>query len=579
MVDDFIINQIKEKTDIVDLIGQYVRLKKRGQNYLGLCPFHQEKTPSFTVSPAKNIWHCFGCSEGGNVYSFVMKIENIGFGEAIKLLAERSGVELSENDMKQVFSNSTSSQYKIVYEILKDANEYYKSNISDKRAQEYLKQRGLSPDIVSAFELGYSNADGTKLWQKLSQKYSEKDLTETGLFVQTSTAYVDRFKNRLMFPIIDLQKRVIAFGGRTLGNDSAKYINSPETKVYHKSDHLYGLNATKCHIRENDDCLILVEGYMDVVALYQAGVQNVAAILGTAFTNQQSKLVARFAKKCKLSFDSDGAGKKATVRSRDVFSDKAFEVRVVDLKDCKDPDDFISKYGKDAYLDQVNQAMMLLKFIIKTIIENYAPIDQAAGIAVEDKDRIIKDVHTLLSDATDIVINDYVNYIATVLKVEGDLVKSRLFPYRIFNMKQKRYSFKNNKVDKYTATEKEVLSILLNDLNLRLEYLDKFASEDFENQDYKNMLEYIKKHPKKTVHDFMLMDETDLVKKMVELSMIDYIEEQKKFLEEATQIFNKKTVENRLLFLNSEIKRLEKNGDSDKLNLLLNELMKLKKNQ
>ena len=579
MVDDYKINLIKEKTDIVDFIGHYVRLTKKGQNYLGLCPFHQEKTPSFTVSPGKNIWHCFGCSEGGNIYSFLMKIENIGFGDAVKSLAEKAGVELSENEVQQSVSKKDSLADTKTYNVLNEAKDIYRSNISELKAKDYLKHRGLSQETVDAFEIGYAKPSGTDLWKILSQKYTSDELLESGLFVETGSGFIDRFKDRLIFPIVDLQNRVIAFGGRTLSDDVAKYINSPETKVYHKSNHLYGLNMTKKYIRENDDCLILVEGYMDAVALYQAGIRNVAAVLGTSFTSPQAKLLSRFASKCKLCFDSDDAGKKATIRARDVFVDKGFEVQVINLKECKDPDDYIRKYGKESFVEQISNADMLLKFIINRLVEQYKPIEKATEIAVEDKDRIIKEVHSLLAETNAIVVNEYVGYLSNLLKIDHDLIKSRLFPYQIFNMRQKRYTYKGSKADKYTIMEKETLSILINDINLRSEYLSSFSKEDFNNKDSKDIFELLEQHPLKTVHDFMLLDQPEIMKKMVELSMLDYIDDNKKFLEEAKLSFKKKSVDQQLNFLDSEIKRLEKTGDSDKLNLLLNEFIKLKKNQ
>ena len=341
---DEILDEVRNSNDIVDVISQYISLKRSGRNYFGLCPFHNEKSPSFSVSPDKQIFHCFGCGVGGNVISFISKIEGIGFKEAIEVLAERANIKLPTID-NNIDSKKEELKAK-VYKVNSFTAEFYHKKLyepSSKIAQEYVKKRQLNNETLKSFKIGFSGKFD-ELYQALHKEgFKDEEILESGLVNKNENGkYIDRYRNRLMIPIFDERNRVIAFGGRVLDDSKPKYINSPENIVYSKGRHLFGLNVAK---KGETKRLLIVEGYMDAISLHQRGITNVVASLGTALTTQQGWLLRKNAEQVILGFDSDGAGQTAIMRAMEVMQNMGCDMRVLQMSGAKDPDEYVLKYG------------------------------------------------------------------------------------------------------------------------------------------------------------------------------------------------------------------------------------------
>ena len=370
---DDIIEEVRMKNDIVDVISQYVKLTRKGSSYFGLCPFHNEKTPSFSVTPSKQMYYCFGCGAGGNVYNFIMEYENYSFGEALSHLAGRAGVELPKIEYSRE-AREKAEQRAALLEINKLAAQYFYYQLrreSGKTAYGYLLGRGLSEETIRKFGLGYSDKYSDDLYKYLKGKgYSDELLRESGLFnVDERRGMYDKFWNRVIFPIMDVNNRVIGFGGRVMGEGKPKYLNSPETKIFDKSRNLYGLNVART-TRKN--YLILCEGYMDVIAMHQAGFTNAVASLGTALTSGHASLVKRYTREVLLLYDSDGAGIRAALRAIPILREAGVTSRVVSLKPWKDPDEFIKNEGAEAFEERLNQAMDSFMFRVHIAEQDFA---------------------------------------------------------------------------------------------------------------------------------------------------------------------------------------------------------------
>lgn len=360
-----LIDEIRNSNDIVDIISQYVILKRSGRNFFGLCPFHKEKTPSFSVSPDKQIFHCFGCGAGGNVIHFISKIENVDFKESLEILADRAGIKLPTLE-NNVDSKRLELKEK-VYEINKLVAMYYHETLykpQAKPAQEYVKKRKLDNKALKEFCIGYAE-NANVLYKLLKEKgFTEEEILASDLVIKKGNNYVDRFKNRLIFPIQDIRNRFIAFGGRVLDNSLPKYINSPENIVYSKARNLYGLNVAK---NTKTRKLIIVEGYMDTVSLHQRGINNVVASCGTALTEAQGRLLRKYAEKVIISYDSDSAGQAATLRGLEILNNLGCDIRILQMEGAKDPDEYVIKYGNGRFNDLVENAISLVEFKIKVL--------------------------------------------------------------------------------------------------------------------------------------------------------------------------------------------------------------------
>lgn len=368
---DDLIEEIRSRNDIVDVISSYVKLKKQGATYFGLCPFHNEKSPSFSVTPGKQMYYCFGCGEGGNVYSFIMKYENYSFVEAVKMLADRAGITLPEAEYSEEERKRADLRANLL-EINKKAAMYFHHQLKSEKGKiglKYFNERGLDNETIVRFGLGYSTKTSNDLYQYMKTfGYSDDILKESGLFSFSEKGTYDKFWNRVMFPILDINSRVIGFGGRVMGEGEPKYLNSPETKIFEKSRNLYGMNFARI---SRKPYLLICEGYMDVIALHRAGFTNAVAALGTAFTDQHAMLIKRYVKEVVLTFDSDGAGRKATLRAIPILKRAGIAMKVLDMTPYKDPDEFIKNLGADEYQKRIDNAMNSFIFEIKMMREQY----------------------------------------------------------------------------------------------------------------------------------------------------------------------------------------------------------------
>ena len=361
-----IIEQVRQNNDVVDVISQYVHLTRKGRNYFGLCPFHNEKSPSFSVSPDRQIFHCFGCGVGGNVYSFLMKIEGIGFKEAVEQLAEKANIQLPTIENAE---DTAREELKTkIYKINQFTAEYYHQNLykpTAKMAQEYVKKRKLTQSTLETYKIGFSGRFDELYKQLKAQGFNEKEMLESGLVIRNDRGqYIDMYRNRLMIPICDIRGKVIAFGGRVLDDSKPKYINSPENVVYSKGRHLFGLNIAKTECSKR---LLIVEGYMDVISLHQRGVKNVVAALGTALTEQQGWLLRKSTEQVILGFDADGAGQTAVARSMEILQKMGCDMRVLQIEGAKDPDEFIVKFGEGRFKLAMDNAISLVEFKVKNL--------------------------------------------------------------------------------------------------------------------------------------------------------------------------------------------------------------------
>lgn len=376
---DDIIEEVRSKNDIVDVVSQYVRLTKKGNSYFGLCPFHNEKTPSFSVTPGKQMYYCFGCGAGGNVFNFIMEYENYTFGEALKHLADRAGVELPKIEYSREVRQKAQEKAELL-EINKQAAQYFYYQLRTEKGQTglvYLKNRGVSEETMRKFGLGYSDRAGGGLYRYLKAKgYPDDRLRESGLFnVDERHGMYDKFWNRVIFPIMDVNNRAIGFGGRVMGDAKPKYLNSPETKIFDKSRNLYGLNIARTTRKKY---LILCEGYMDVISMHQAGFTNAVASLGTALTSGHASLLKRYTQEVLLLYDSDEAGIRAALRGIPILREAGVNSRVVSLKPYKDPDEFIRNMGPEAFEQRLEEARDSFLFRVE-VAENEFSMNDPQG--------------------------------------------------------------------------------------------------------------------------------------------------------------------------------------------------------
>lgn len=371
-----LVEEVRQRNDIVDVIGSYVGLQKKGSSHFGLCPFHNEKSPSFSVSGSKQMYYCFGCGEGGNVLTFIMKYENYSFVEALNYLADRVGMELPKMEYSKEQRQQADEKAKLM-QVQKDAATYYYKKLrSDegRQAMGYLTGRGLSQEVIHNFGLGYSGKYSDGLYKYLKGKgYSDSLLMDSGLvLMDEKRGPTDRFWNRVMFPIMDVNHRVVGFGGRVMGDAKPKYLNSPETKIFDKSRNLYGMNFARTSRKQG---VILCEGYMDVIAMHQAGFTNAVASLGTAFTSGHASLVKRYAKEALLIYDSDEAGMKAALRAIPILNEAGLASKVVELSPYKDPDEFIQNLGEEQFQNRLDHAVNSFLFEVKVLQKKYDMVD------------------------------------------------------------------------------------------------------------------------------------------------------------------------------------------------------------
>lgn len=477
---DDIIEDIRFGNDIVELINGYTSLKQRGNSYVGLCPFHKESTPSFSVSPDKQLYHCFGCGASGTVYNFIMDIENYDFLDALMYLADRINYPLPEPNGS--FDNSLSEKKQILYDIHKLVAKKFYENLSNPQAQianDYLDKRGISKNARIKFGLGYSLFKKDDIYNFLKQKgYDDDIILESGLVIKSkNNSFFDRFLGRLIFPIIDVQGRVIGFGGRDLTDSktSPKYLNSPDTPIFNKSYNLYSINIAKNNKNKE---LILVEGYIDVIALCQVGITNVVASLGTAFNENHIKLLKKYANKVIILFDSDDAGIKATLRAIPILIENGIYVRVAQVEDAKDPDEYISNFGTNNFIKLLNTAKSYISFQIIQKMKDYNLNDPIQKV------EFTKEVSKIISSLSSPVERDvFINEASQITKISKEAIYEEVNMVlsnnnnieRIINKKPKQ-AILNNKLDEARQSILYILSSNINIYNLLKNYINY---EDF----------------------------------------------------------------------------------------------------
>lgn len=441
---DELLDEIKSKNDIIDIVSQYVVLKRSGRNYMGLCPFHKEKSPSFCVSPDKQIFHCFGCGVGGNVIHFIGKIENLNFIESLELLANRAGIELPKSGNAE--DDRLSRLKSRVYELNKCAAEFYHQNLykpTAKPAQEYVKKRRLDNRTLKAFKIGYSGRFNELYTELHSKGFTEEEILASCLVNKNQDGkFIDRFRNRLMFPIFDARDRVIAFGGRVLDDSKPKYINSPEDIVYSKGRHLFAYNLAK---KNNPKTIIIVEGYMDAVSLHQRGISNAVASLGTALTEAQGRLLRRSCEKVVIGYDADGAGQAATLRGLEILQNLGCDIRILQIEGAKDPDEFVVKYGPERFQKYVDSAISLVEFKVK-MLKRQLNLEN-----VNDKIKFLNEVANILSKIENNMEREvYIDKISLEYKVSKEAI------YAEVNKKLYGNSQTEKKLERPVTTIREV---------------------------------------------------------------------------------------------------------------------------
>lgn len=491
-----IVEEVRMKSDIVDVISGYVKLQKKGSRYFGLCPFHNEKSPSFSVSPDNQMYYCFGCGAGGNTITFLMEYENYSFPEALKILADRVGVELPKKEMSKEAKAAADFRFSLL-EINKLAANYFYYQLKHpqgKLGYEYLKGRQLSEETIRRFGLGFANKTSDDLYQYLKAKgYKDQILKDSGLVSIEERGAHDKFWNRVMFPIMDMNNRVIGFGGRVMGDGKPKYLNSPETKLFDKSRNLYGLNYART---SRETYMLICEGYMDVIAMHQAGFTNAVASLGTAFTMQHASLLGRYTKQAILTYDSDEAGIKAALRAIPILKDAGIAVKVLNMQPYKDPDEFIKNLGADAFKQRIDKARNSFLFEIDVLKRSYHLEDP------EQKTRFYNEIARKLLEFPEALERD--NYIQAVsreyfinyqdLKQLVHNLASRLGPViqsggqRVSSSYQER---KKEKEDGPKKSQRLLLTWLIENPNLFDKIEGIITPDDFKEELYHQVAEMV----------------------------------------------------------------------------------------
>ncbi len=495
---DEILDDVKSSNDIVDVISQYISLKRSGRNYFGLCPFHNEKSPSFSVSPDKQIFHCFGCGVGGNIITFISKIEGIGFKEAIEVLAERANIKLPTIDNS--VDNKKEELKAKVYKVNTFTAEYYHKKLyepTSKIAQEYVKKRKLNNETIQSFKIGFSGRFD-ELYQALKKEgFNDEEILESGLVNKNDNGkYIDRYRNRLMIPIFDERNRVIAFGGRVLDDSKPKYINSPENIVYSKGRHLFGLNVAK---KGDTKRLLIVEGYMDAISLHQRGITNVVASLGTALTTSQGWLLRKNCEQVILGFDSDGAGQTAIMRAVEVMQNMGCDMRILQMTGAKDPDEYILKYGSVRFQKLMDDAISLIEFKIK-VLQKDLNLENAS-----DKIKFLNEIAKLISKVENTMEREiYIEKIAKGYNISKEAIYAEVNKLQYANRKDKKVLEKEKPVvskirkeekhdvsEEITKRENTIIWILINSIDTYKTIKENIKIEDFKNEENKEILKEI----------------------------------------------------------------------------------------
>ena len=578
-----IIEQVRQNNDIVDIISQYVHLTRKGRNYFGLCPFHNEKSPSFSVSPERQIFHCFGCGVGGNIYTFLMKIEGIGFKDAIEQLAEKANIQLPrienpEEDRKEELKAK-------IYKINQFTAEFYHQNLykpTAKNAQEYVKKRKLTQNTLETFKIGFSGKYDELYKSLKNQGFGEKEILESGLVIKNDRGqFIDMYRNRFMIPICDVRGRVIAFGGRVLDDSKPKYINSPENVVYSKGRHLFGLNVAK------KDCskkLLIVEGYMDAISFYQRGITNVVAALGTALTEQQGWLLRKSTEQVILGFDADGAGQTAVARSMEILQKMGCDMRVLQIEGAKDPDEFVLKFGEGRFKLAMDNAISLVEFKVKNLSKNIN-LENAS-----DKIKFLNEIAKILAKVDNTMEREiYIDKIASNYQISKEAIYAEVNKLiytssKTENLLQSK-TVKNPVVKKNEKEEKDVdidlkrredtIIALLLDANEKIfqKIKEKITPQDFKDETNKKIaIKLYKELENQDVNVNKLIDEFDeqTQNHITKVMATDYgIENIEKAVDDILSKYERERLENKKTHI---LKELETEQDAETKKKLSKEL-------
>ena len=594
---DELVEEVRAKNDIVDVIASNVTLKRSGRNFFGLCPFHKEKSPSFAVSPDKQIFHCFGCGAGGNVIHFISKIEGLDFKDTLEVLASRANIELPILDNYE--DDKTAKLKSKVYEINKIAAEFYHNNLykpTSKIAQEYIKNRKLDNNTLKSFLIGYSgNFD--ELYQLLKQKgYTAEEMQASSLIKKSQDGkFMDSFRKRLMFPIQDVRERVIAFGGRVLDDSKPKYINSPENIVYSKGRNLFGLNVAKKYDTKK---IIIVEGYMDAISLYQRGITNVVASLGTAMTEAQGRLLRRHSEQIILGYDADGAGQAAILRGMEILQNLGCDIRVLQIEGAKDPDEYVVKYGPERFLKCVENAISLVEFKVK-ILKKELNIENT-----NDKIKFLNEIAKVLAKITNQMEREiYIDKIAKEYKISKEAIiaeinkiiykqstGSKKLEKKVVTMQEKKKENSTQEISPdILKRENMVIYLLINEPQKAYEILKPVIElEDFKDnlnqQILKKLYEELEKGNINTNSILDWFEEENMVSHITEIMAYDFeITDIAKALDDLINVYEKEKLASRksdiikilesdtLTLSKEEIKKLE-----NELNDIILKLMKSK---
>lgn len=591
-----LIEEVISQNDIVDVISEYVTLKKRGRNFIGLCPFHREKTPSFCVSMDKQIFKCFGCSQGGNVISFIMKIENLEFWESVEMLAERANIDLSRYEQSsKSFANKkeTKNLKETLFNINREVGIYYHNNLvellkeENNIVKEYVKKRQFDMKTINKFGIGFANGKIHLFDYLISKGFSKEEILKSGILIENDRGKIyDRFYSRLIFPIFDIRDRIIAFGGRVLDKSLPKYVNSQENEIYHKGKTLYLMNFAK---RNKQDRIIIVEGYMDAIALQKSGFDNAVASLGTALTDDQARLLKKYTDNVIICYDQDSAGQNATLRGLDILHKRGINVKVLklDKPDVKDPDEYINKYGKERFKNCIENSISLVEFKV-SMLEKTLDINN-----IDSKISFLtKTAEILAGIENDIEREVYVNKIANKYKIgAGPILKE---VEKKINKKQEATVIDmqslTRKMHLTTSLRKRqeqyIIALLLShDKKIEEKIFKEISPKDIEDVGIKKIYEFIinlkKDYDINKIDILSKLKDDELIKELTEIIYIDTQNENNEKL--LNDVLTYKRKEKLYLRRDEILKRLEKNISKDEqeilqleLNQIIIEISKLK---
>ncbi|OCL25199.1 DNA primase [Orenia metallireducens] len=597
--EDFI-EQVRFNNDIIDIISDYTRLEHSGKSYKGLCPFHDENTPSFFVNPEQQLYYCFGCGVGGDIFNFIMGVEGIDFRETVKLLADKAGLSLPEHKDNPQAKKKFDKRKKLMH-IHELATRFYNylltSSDIGKKGNKYFNQRGFGNNIIQEFQLGFAPDRWEGLYRFLKNKgYSDQLLLESGLILprKNNAGYYDRFRNRVIFTICNHQGQVIGFGGRIIEDiNQPKYLNSPDTLIFDKSKNLYGLNLAKKFIQQSNEAII-VEGYTDVITAYQYGIKNVVASLGTSLTSEQAKLLKRYANTVYIAYDSDTAGAKATLRGLDILKEEGLEVKVIILPKDLDPDEFIKAEGKEGFARSQSQAETLIDFKISNILKGRSLEN------VDDKIKAVKGIIPVLAKVKNKVeLDEYCKKISERLRTSEGVLRKEIDKYK-FKMRgqDRKNKYRNNinnkseladalndpKLIKYLKAIKELLSIvfknpnLINRLRAQLK-IDALAKEEHKEL-FTKIFEFYQEHNALEINQILQTITNNNAKNLLlELSIRDndFLDDTEKTISDYIETIKGYQREMRIERLNAEIKEAQKSGDFTRQMELMKEVQFLRK--